>query len=219
VQDVLFDDRAHAGRLLAARLADLAGEDVVVLALPRGGVPVGMEIASQLGADLDILVVKKLGAPGHEELALGAVGADGRMVVNRDVAAAFRVDETALGARAAAMARQMATWGTHLRRGHPPQPIADRTAVVVDDGIATGATMRAALEIIRSARPALLVAAVPVAPPDACAELAAVADRVECLHQPVLFGSVGRWYRDFTQLTDEDVQQILATARGQTVQG
>jgi putative phosphoribosyl transferase len=207
--EATFRDRRHAGRLLADRLADLADEDLVVLALPRGGVPVGLEVALRFGADLDVLVVRKIGVPGREELALGAVGSDGALAVNHQIARMIAVDPRDLQAVADSWAPELARRADVFRQGQPPQPITGRTAVVVDDGIATGASMRAALDLARDAQPDRLVVAVPVAPPDTCAELSAVADRVECLLQPEDLGSVGAWYSDFSQLTDGDVRELL----------
>jgi putative phosphoribosyl transferase len=210
VDDPVFADRRHAGRQLARSLSDLVGEDVVVLALARGGVPVGLELAFHLEADLDVLVVQKLGAPGQPELALGAVTADGNVVVNQRIVDALRIDVRQLRAKAHGMADDLARRAALFRAGEPPQPVEGRTVVVVDDGIATGVTLRAALDVVRAAHPGQLVAAVPVAPPGACAALRAMADRVVCLYRPAQFGAVGQWYRDFTQLTDDEVVRLLA---------
>ena len=214
MERALFENRAQAGRQLADRLEDLRGEDVVVLALPRGGVPVGIEIARRLDADLDVLVVRKIGVPGQNELALAAVGADGTLVVNQQVAAAAGVDQRELRARVAGWADELAERAAVLREWRPPQPIGGRTAVVVDDGIATGASLRAALNIVRSAHLHRLVVAVPVAPPEACTQLSHVVDRVECLHQPEPFVAVGIWYGDFDQVSDHEVQTMLRTIPG-----
>jgi putative phosphoribosyl transferase len=193
---VHFADRRDAGRRLAARLADLAAEDVVVLGLPRGGVPVAAEVARPLGAPLDVLVVGKIGVPGHEELALAAVADDGRIALNPGVIAATGLDD-------------LARRGGELREGRAPEPLEGRTVVVVDDGMATGATMRVALEVVGLRSPAAVVAAVPVAAPEAVAAVSAVATRVECLHAPREFRAVGPWYRDFTQVTDAQVRELL----------
>jgi len=210
--DVPFRDREEAGVLLAGRLGYLEHQDMVVLALPRGGVPVARGVADGIGADIDVLVVRKLGAPGQRELALGAVGADGTLVVNDMIVRHAGVSTEALRSRADDVAAQLGSWADTLRGGRPAQPMAGRVVVVVDDGIATGATMRAALQIVRKAGPKQLVAAVPVAPPDACNALAEYADRVECLRQPPAFGSVGEWYRDFHQIDDQDVRRMLAAS-------
>lgn len=204
-----FADRRDAGRRLAARLADLAGEDVTVLALPRGGVPVGAEVAAALGAPLDVLVVGKVGVPGHEELALAAVADDGHVARNPAVIAATglgddRVDELARGHVA-----DLAERGRALRGDRAPLDVAGRVTVVVDDGMATGATMRVALAVVRDRAPAAVVVAVPVASPDAVQAVAGVADRVECLLAPAGFRAVGPWYDDFTQVGDAEVRALL----------
>jgi predicted phosphoribosyltransferase len=205
----VFRDRRDAGRQLALRLDDLAGRDAVVLALPRGGVPVAAQIATRIAADLDVLVVRKLSAPAQPELAVGAVAADGTLSVNERIADIVGIDTRALEAEAAAIAPQLAGKAARFRAGRPPVPVRGRVAVVVDDGVATGASLRAALELVAAEEPRELVVAVPVAPPQACALLAATADRVECLHQPPHFVAVGHWYHDFTQVTDEQVVELL----------
>jgi putative phosphoribosyl transferase len=205
-----FADRRDAGRRLAARLADLAGEYVVVLALPRGGVPVAAGVAAALGAPLDVLVVGKVGVPGHEELALAAVADDGHVARNPSVIAATglgddRVDELARGHVA-----DLAERGRALRGGRAPLAVTGRVAVVVDDGMATGATMRVAVAAVRARVPAAVVAAVPVASPEAVRAVAAAADRVECELAPASFRAVGPWYGDFTQVGDAEVRELLA---------
>jgi putative phosphoribosyl transferase len=206
----LFDDRRHAGRLLAERLSDLVGEGALVLALPRGGVPVAREIAVRIDGDLDVLVVRKLATPGQPELAMGAVAADGTVVVNHQVARAVGADPTALRNRGREMSDELARRATDLRSGRPPQPLEGRVVVVVDDGVATGATLRTGLDAVRSASAARLVVAVPVAPPEVCLALQSSADRVECLYQPGQLRAVGLWYRDFSQLTDGEVVEMLS---------
>jgi putative phosphoribosyl transferase len=210
--DPLFDDRAHAGRELAGQLADLIGEDIVVLALPRGGVAVGLEVARRIDADLDVLVVQRLGVPGQEERALAAVGAGGTVVVDHRVAAEVGVNRETLRAAAESWAEPLGRRAAELRHGRPQQPVRDRVAVVVDDGLATGATMRAGLEIVRSADPAQLIAAAPIAAPDVHAGMAALADRVECLHRPAALVAVGHCYRHFAHVTDDDVRWMLGAA-------
>jgi putative phosphoribosyl transferase len=205
-----FTDRHDAGRRLAAGLAGLGpGDDVVVLGLPRGGVPVAAEVAAALGAPLDVLVVGKVGVPGHEELALAAVADDGSIAVNPGVIAATgmtadEVDELAR-AHASALRRRAA----ELRGGRAPVPIEGRIVVVVDDGMATGATMRVALDVVRRRRPRAVVAAVPVASAEAAAAVAAMADRLVCVLTPPAFRAVGPWYADFSQVTDAEVRDLL----------
>jgi predicted phosphoribosyltransferase len=214
----VFADRRDAGRRLAHRLRDLGeqdarpGADVVVLGLPRGGVPVAAEVAAALGAPLDILVVGKVGVPGHEELAVGAVADDGTTVVNPDVRAvsglsADDVDELARR-QVAALARR----GAELRpEGARPVVLAGRIAVVVDDGMATGATMRVAVDVARTRGAARVIAAVPVASIEATAIAATSADRVICALTPKDFHAVGPWYADFTQVTDAEVRDALGS--------
>ncbi len=210
-----FADRRDAGRRLAADLADLGAEapgDVVVLGLPRGGVPVAAEVAAALGAPLDVLVVGKVGVPGHEELALAAVADDGSVAVNPGVIAATgmtadEVDELAR-VHASALRRRAA----ELRGDRAPVAVEGRTVVIVDDGMATGATMRVALDVVRRRRPRAVVAAVPVASAEAAATVAAVADRLDCLLTPPGFRAVGPWYADFTQVSDDEVRDVLASA-------
>jgi putative phosphoribosyl transferase len=204
-----FADRRDAGRRLAARLADLAGQDVVVLGLPRGGVPVAAEVARPLGAPLDVLVVGKIGVPGHEELALAAVADDGRVALNPNVIAATGLADEEVDELARRHAADLARRGGELREGRAPEPLEGRTVVVVDDGMATGATMRVALDVVRLRSPRAVVAAVPVAAPEAVAAVRAVATRVECLHTPADFRAVGPWYRDFTQVSDARVRELL----------
>jgi putative phosphoribosyl transferase len=206
---VHFADRRDAGRRLAARLADLTGEDVVVLGLPRGGVPVAAEVARPLGAPLDVLVVGKIGVPGHEELALAAVADDGRVALNPGVIAATGLADEDVDRLARRHAADLARRGGELREGRAPEPLEGRIVVVVDDGMATGATMRVALDVVGLRSPHAVVAAVPVAAPEAVAAVAAVATRVECLLVPPEFRAVGPWYRDFTQVSDAQVRELL----------
>jgi predicted phosphoribosyltransferase len=208
-----FRDRAHAGRALAARLGHLAGPDTLVLGLARGGVPVAAEVADALGAPFDVYLVRKLGVPGRPELAMGAIATGGVRVVNRSVVDSYRIPaaqvEAAVWREAAEIDRRQAAYGT----GWAPSALAGRVVVVVDDGLATGATMRAAVEAVRATGPGRLVVAVPVGSAETCAELAAVVDEVVCLHTPRRFLAVGQWYDDFTQTTDDDIRALLAGAR------
>ena len=213
-----FTDRRDAGRQLAARLESFAGTPgLLVLALPRGGVPVGYEVARALGAPLDVFLVRKLGAPGNEELAMGAIASGGIRELNDEVIRALAIDDATIDA---VTAREMRTIVERedLYRGNRPRPeLAGRAIILVDDGLATGASMRAALTALAGKKPRQLVAAVPVAPPETCESLETAADDVICVLTPSAFFGVGRWYHDFSQTTDEEVQQLLsrsAAARG-----
>lgn len=207
----MFADRSTAGRELAARLAHLQGEDVVVLALPRGGVPVGYEIACALGAPLDVLLVRKIGAPFQPELAAGAVvnGTHPVVVLNEDVVQAYGIEDSYLEAEVERQAGEIERRRRRYCAGHPPVDVTGRTAVVVDDGIATGATVRAALQAVRRLAPRRLVLAAPVAPPDSLRLLAREADEVVVVDSPAGFAAIGQFYRDFHQLEDEEVVELL----------
>ncbi|GGK70550.1 phosphoribosyltransferase [Ornithinimicrobium pekingense] len=205
----VFADRREAGRLLAARLGHLRGRDPVVLGLPRGGVPVAAEVARVLGAPLDVLVVRKLGVPTQPELAMGAVGEDGTEVLDRMLMTRAGVDEAQLAAverRERAVVRERAE---RLRRGRPAMDLTDRLALVVDDGVATGATARAACQVARHRGAAEVVLAVPVMPAGAEDGLPE-ADQVVCVEAPRSMRAVGAFYRDFTPTTDEEVTALLA---------
>ena len=213
-----FWDRVDAGQRLGRRLAHLAGGEVVVLGLPRGGVPVAFEVARALGAPLDIVVVRKLGVPFQPELGMGAIGEDGVRVLNPEVVRLAQVGEAELEAVERREREELERRASHLRGGAPRAPVAGRTAVVVDDGIATGSTARAACQVVRAQGAARVVLAVPVAPAATVAELAGVADEVVALEQPEAFFAVGQWYRDFSQTSDREVMELLeraaATATG-----
>jgi predicted phosphoribosyltransferase len=209
-----FDDRSDAGRRLAAALAHYGGrDDVVVLALPRGGVPVGYEVATALGADLDVIVVRKLGAPGQEELALGAIAAGGTIVLNDDVVHDLGVPEATVDDIARREGQELARRERAYRGSRPAADLRDRTVILVDDGLATGATMRAAVESVRQRRPERLVVAVPTAAADTRDEIAREVDEVVCVTTPTPFRGVGMWYRDFAQTSDDEVMRLLAAAR------
>jgi putative phosphoribosyl transferase len=210
---VVFADRVDAGRRLAEQLTDVAGEDTVVLGLPRGGVPVAAEVARALGGALDVLVVGKIGVPGHEELALAAVADDGQIALNPGVMAAVGMTEVDVDVLARRHTAALAHRAELFRGGAPAVPIEGRTAVLVDDGMATGATMRVAVDVVRGRGPKELVVAVPVASPEACAAVGQAADRVVCLAAPAHFRAVGTWYDDFSQVPDATVREILADAR------
>ena len=208
-----FDDRRHAGRVLAGALASWSGQaDVVVLGLPRGGVPVGYEVALGLGAPLDVLVVRKLGLPGHEELAVGAIASGGAIVVNREVVDWFDVPEHAIREAAEREQVELHRREAAYRDGRPMRPLAGRTVIVVDDGLATGSTMRAAVIAVRALGPARLIVGVPVGATSTCEEMADVADHVVCTTTPRDLHAVGQSYADFTQTSDEEVRELLAAA-------
>lgn len=209
----MFVDRADAGRRLAKALADLEGRpDVLVLALPRGGVPVAAPVAQALSADLDVLIVRKLGAPGQEELAIGAICQDIE-VIDRGLIARLGVGDRRLDAILRREHAELDRRVARYRHGLPPPRIAGRTVVVVDDGMATGSTMLAACRALREAAPDELIAAVPVASPEAVRKVETVADRVVSLDTPRYFGAVGAFYDDFGQTTDEEVLAILELRR------
>lgn len=212
---MLFTDRHEAGRQLAARLQALRLSRPVVLALPRGGVPVGFEIARTLGAPLDLVLVRKIGAPDQEELAVGAI-ADGpqpELVTDADVARFLSVSPAYLEAAKATALQEIERRRRVYFGDRAPVDIADRSAIVVDDGIATGATMLAALRATRRRKPARLVLAVPVAPPDTLERLRGEVDRAVCLETPDDFYAVGQFYRAFPQLSDAEVTGLLEQAR------
>lgn len=206
-----FRDREEAGRILAARLGAWATrDDPIVLALPRGGVPVAAEVAKALKLPLDVIVVRKLGVPGEPEFAMGAIASGGVRVLNEDVVRMLGIDagtiEDAARAEGVELERR-----ERLYRGDRPRPaLAGRTVIVVDDGLATGATMRAAVTALRRQAPARIVVAVPVGAPDTCAQLRGLADEVIAVHMPEHFVAVGRWYSNFGQTEDEEVQRLLA---------
>ena len=207
----IFDDRADAGRRLGAKLGAYAGRgDVVVLALPRGGVPVAGEVARALAAPLDVLVVRKLGVPGYAELAMGAVAGGGVLVLDDVVVETLGITD-AMIARAAARERAEVERRERAYRGSRPAPkVEGKTVILVDDGIATGSTVRAAVAALRRSHPARVVVATPVAPPSACRTLRSEADEVVCVATPERFGSVGTWYRSFPQASDAEVREVLA---------
>jgi predicted phosphoribosyltransferase len=206
----LFRDRREAGRLLAAKLTAYANRpDVIVLALPRGGVPVGYEVARALGAPLDVFVVRKLGVPGYEELAMGAVATGGVRVLNDQVVSRLGIPEHVIDAVAAREQQELARRERLYRGGRPPLDVRNRTVILVDDGLATGATMHAAIAALRQLHPARIVVAVPTASAETCEEMRAEADDVICAVTPEPFQAVGRWYQDFSQTMDEEVQDLL----------
>ncbi len=206
-----FDDRRAAGRILAERLHTYAGRpDVIVLALPRGGVPVGYEVARALRVELDLLIVRKLGLPGHAELAMGAIASGGGVHLNQDVIAMGRVGEHEIERVMADEYRELERREALYRGTRPAAPVEGRTVIVVDDGIATGASMRAALKALRSRKPAKIVVAVPVAPIDAPARMKDVCDAFVSVRLPADFQAVGQFYREFGQTGDDEVRTLLA---------
>jgi predicted phosphoribosyltransferase len=209
-----FVNRAEAGRLLEKALGRFRDASPIILALPRGGVPVAAEIALPWKAQLDLALVRKIGVPGQKELAMGAVvdGDSPTAVRNEDVIREAGVSEREFQSVCAAELAEIERRRKRYLGGRKPASVAGRTVIVVDDGLATGATMRAALRAIRTRRPERIVLAVPVAPPDTLAELAAEADEVVCLETPAWFGSIGGFYDDFRQVSDEEVTATLDAA-------
>src|SRR5213592_1307826 len=204
-------NRTEAGRLLAEKLVNYAGRaDVIVLGLPRGGVPVAFEVAQRLGALLDVFIVRKLGVPGFEELAAGAIASGGVRVLNEDVMRAIPHADEAINAITARETAELERREQIYREGRPPPELRDRIVILVDDGLATGATMRAAVKALRQSGAAKIVVAVPVGPPDTCRELEQEADEMICLSTPEFFQAVGQYYEDFSQTSDEDVRELLA---------
>jgi predicted phosphoribosyltransferase len=213
VARTLFRDRSEAGDVLAGRLGHYAGrDDVLVLALPRGGVPVAARVARALGAPLDVFVVRKLGVPGHEELAMGAIASGGVRVVNEQVVGRLGLGEEELRRVAEVEGRELARRERRYREDRAPPELAGRVVILVDDGLATGSTMRAAVAAARRAAPARVVVAVPTAPASTCQRLAEEADEVVCATTPRPFRAVGYSYRSFPQTSDEEVRAILRSA-------
>lgn len=208
----VYRDRVEAGKALAGALGEFGGQQTIVAGLPRGGVPVAFEVARALGAPLDVYVVRKLGAPFQPELAMGAIASGGVLVRNEPVLAMIPDAEDSLER---ARQREQAVLAGRERRyrgSRPPLDPQGKTVIVVDDGIATGSTMKAAVRALKAAGAARVVVAVPVAPPDTCRELESLADEVVCLQAPRMFSAVGQWYEDFSQTTDEEVERLLAEA-------
>lgn len=209
----LFQDRADAGQQLAQKLTDYAGRrDVVVLGLPRGGVPVAYVVAQTLNAPLDVFLVRKLGLPGHEELAMGAIASGGVRVLNKEVVDALRIPKEVLDAVAAREQQELERRERAYRDDRPPPVLRDRVVILVDDGLATGASMAAAAAALHARAPAQIVVAVPVAAPESCELFEKKVDRVVCAETPQPFFSVGLWYADFAQVRDDDVRDLLARA-------
>jgi putative phosphoribosyl transferase len=209
----VYRDRAHAGRVLARALGAYADRpDVLVLALPRGGVPVGFEVARALHAPLDVFVVRKLGLPGHEEFAMGALASGGLRVLHRAVIDRMHVPDEQIEEVTAREAEELARRERTYRQGRPAPEVRGRTVLLIDDGLATGSTMRAAVQALRLSGPARVVVAVPVGSSSTCEALRTEADEVVCAQRPEPFWAVSMGYRDFAQTSDEEVQRLLAQA-------
>jgi predicted phosphoribosyltransferase len=214
---MVFKDRQEAGRLLAERLAGFREAQPIVLGLPRGGVPVAFEIAQALRAPLDVMLVRKIGVPWQPELALGAVsdGAEPEIFIDEQLKSLLEIDDDYISAARKREVAEIERRRTTYRQGRPPVEVAGRVVIVVDDGIATGATTRVALRALRRRKPSRLVLAVPVAPPDSLSGLRIEADEIVCLETPEDMGAVGLYYRDFRQTTDQEVTDLLARSRGE----
>jgi putative phosphoribosyl transferase len=221
----VFTDRRDAGQQLAQRL-DRYGlharrpkdPETIVLALPRGGVPVGYEVAARIAAPLDVLVVRKLGVPGHPELAMGAIASGGIRYIDQRLIDALGVPPDALDAVEARERVELERRERAFRVGRPPLDVAGKQVIVIDDGLATGATMAAGIEALRTRNPARVIVAVPVAPPETCEALGRRADQIVCLVTPSRMYSVGTWYEDFEQTTDAEVRELLDAARDHRAQ-
>ena len=208
-----FANRTEAGRLLAEKLVTYCGRaDVIVLGLPRGGVPVAFEVAQRLGVPLDVFIVRKLGVPGFEELAAGAIASGGVRVLNEDVMRAIPHADETIEAVTARETAELERRKHEYRDGRPAPELRDNVVILIDDGLATGATMRAAVKALRQSAAAKIVVAVPVGPPDTCREIEEEADATICLSTPEFFQAVGQYYEDFSQTSDDDVRELLNQA-------
>ena len=215
--DPRFRDRTEAGRTLAANLAGYAGRsDVTVLGLPRGGVPVAYEVARALGAPLDVFLVRKLGLPGHEEFAMGAIASGGVRLINDDVVRDYSVSGAEIDAVIAVEERELERRERIYRDGRPLPSIEGRIVILVDDGLATGASMQAAVLAVGEQAPGKIIVAVPVAAAETCDEFRSHVDEIVCVETPDPFYAVGIWYEDFGQTTDQEVHDLLSAARGTT---
>lgn len=205
-----FSDRREAGRELAAQLQQYARrDDVIVLALPRGGVPVAFEVARALGAALDVFLVRKLGTPGHRELAMGAIASGGVRVINDDVVRYLGIPQAAIDAAAREEQAELERREAAYRHGRSLPSLENRVVILVDDGLATGSTMRAAVQAVKQQRPARVIVAVPVGARETCHDLGVLADEVLCARMPFPFSAVGQWYRNFDQTSDDEVRALL----------
>jgi putative phosphoribosyl transferase len=215
-----FLNRAEAGRLLAEKLEKYAGrDDVIVLGLPRGGVPVAYEVAKRLGVPLDVFIVRKLGVPGFEELAAGAIASGGVRVLNQDVMRALPNADETIESITARETAELERREQSYRDGRPAPELRNRVVILVDDGLATGATMRAAVKALPQRGVAKIVVAVPVGPPDTCREFEDEADETICASTPEFFQAVGQYYEDFSQTSDEEVRELLARAAQERLAG
>jgi putative phosphoribosyl transferase len=210
---MIFRNRTEAGQHLAARLTRYADRsDVLVLALPRGGVPVAYEVAQELKAPLDIFLVRKLGVPGHEELAMGAIASGGVRVLNEDIVNYLRIPDEVIDVVAEREQRELERRERAYRDGRPPPDVRDRVVILIDDGLATGSTMRAAAASLRLQKPRRIVVAVPVSSRETCEEFRSEVDEIVCAYTPEHFQGVGLWYEDFSQTSDEEVRELLERA-------
>jgi len=208
-----FKNRAHAGQELAKALFKYKNQkDTFLLALPRGGVPVGFEISKQLNLPLDVLLVRKLGVPGHKELAMGAIAENGTLYINQDTVKMLNIPTTAIQSIISIETKELKRRSQLYRRSRPPFNLKGKAVIVVDDGLATGATMHAAVNALKQAKVKQLVVAVPVGASSTCKELNKIVDEVICLYTPEPFYGVGNWYQDFSQTSDQEVQELLMHA-------
>jgi len=214
--DIMFEDRVEAGRKLAKRLVQYKGKDAIVLAIPRGGVSVGYEVAKELGAALDVIIPHKIGAPGNPELAIGAVTQDGTLMLNSQLIEYLQVSENYIQSEAERQRKEIERRMAKYRGNKEYPRLKGRIAILVDDGVATGATLRAAIASIRKNKPASLVLAVPVGPPDTIEALRNEVDTVVCLSTPEPFFAIGQFYRSFSQTSDEEVIRLLSRAESQS---
>jgi len=214
---MIYRDRVDAGKQLAKRLTDFAGRnDVLVLALPRGGVPVAYEVAKALQVPMDIFLVRKLGVPGHEELAMGAISTGGVRVLNDDIVSYLRIPRDVIDAVAAGELKELERREREYRGDRPEPDVRGKTVILIDDGLATGSTMRAAAAALRQQNPTRIIVAVPVSAPQTCDEYRMGVDEIICARTPEPFFGVGMWYEDFSQTTDDEVRDLLGKARNET---
>ncbi len=208
-----FYDRHDAGKILAEELKPYANNaNAIVLALPRGGVPVAYEVAKTLSIPLDVFIVRKLGVPGHEELAMGAIASGDTVVFNEEIVSSFNIPASAIDSVIQSEQQELQRRESTYRDNRPLPILTDKTIILVDDGIATGATMRAAIKALRKHKPADIIVAVPVAALSTCEEMAGLADKIVCPLKPVNFYAVGLWYENFSQTSDDEVTELLAKA-------